>query len=189
MYKFLQAVLRIYFQIRHRVTVVGMETLPNEPFMVCANHLSNWDPLFITAFFPGTIAWMAKEELFHNPILDWLLHRLHAFPVDRQGADVKAIKTALKVLKGGGVLGIFPEGTRVRQPDIRAGKSGVAVIAHKAKVPIVPMTIEGNYKGFGIIVLRVHPCVNLPEDKRLSAETYQDITRHVMAQIYGVDDN
>lgn len=92
--------------------VYGEEHIPAEgPFIIVCNHASYFDPpLLGTAVRHRLIHFMAKEELFRNPIMNWFLRYVHTFPVHRGRIDKKAIVESFRVLKSGGVLGIFPKG-------------------------------------------------------------------------------
>ena len=96
--------------------VIGEENIPEKgPFLVVCNHASNFDPLLLgTAMRHHLIHFMAKEELFRNPLMGWFLRYVHTFPVHRGHIDRKAVIESFRVLKSGEVLGIFPEGKRTR---------------------------------------------------------------------------
>ena len=120
--------------------VIGEENIPEKgPFIVACNHASNFDPpLLGTAMRHHLIHFMAKEELFRNPVMGWFLRYVHTFPVHRGRIDRKAVMESFKVLKNGAVLGIFPEGKRTRGGSVGPFHEGFAGIAIKAKVPVLP---------------------------------------------------
>lgn len=101
-----------------------MENFPREEnCIILSNHLSAWDPITIAHVYKhNEIHFIAKESLFRNRALKWFLGRLHAFPVSRGEADLAAMRTALKVIADGHVLGIFPEGHRRHTPGWEPGK-------------------------------------------------------------------
>ncbi len=113
-----------------------------------ANHVSNWDPPILATFIEREVCYMAKEELFKNAVFAAAIRALHVFPVKRGAADKNAIKNAVKVLKGGGCLGIFPEGTRSKTGKIGKAESGVSLIAAMTKAPIIPAAIINTEKIF-----------------------------------------
>lgn len=116
MYRFLKIILYVVFKLLYRVEIVGIENIPKENNLIVAgNHKSNLDPVFVSVFFKRHIYWMAKKELFNNKLFGAFLKKLGAFPVAREEVDIKAIKTSLRHIKNGQVLGIFPEGTRVKK--------------------------------------------------------------------------
>ena len=128
-----------------RIKVVNREKEPNEgSFLVCANHASASDPVVICyAFRKHQIRFMAKRELFKIPLLASLIKMLGAFPIDRSGADVGAIKSAVRMIGEGKCVGIFPQGHRYPEKDPRetATKSGAALIFSRARCDIVPVYI------------------------------------------------
>ena len=135
-----------------RLKVEGRENIPDEgSVLIVSNHRSYWDPpLLAIAVWKRRVFFMAKEELFEAPILSSLIkHWGNAFPVKRGRADIKALKTALEVLKGGELLCIFPEGQRAPAGKFLRPKWGAGMVALKAKVPIVPCLIEGSEKLIG----------------------------------------
>lgn len=125
--------------------VYGTEHVPPDgPVIVVSNHLSNADPPLICIVFPRPLFFMGKSELFRNPILGGLVRLFGGFPVQRGTADRSAIKHALKVLRQGQAMGIFPEGGRARTAALAPGFPGVGLIALQAKVPILPVAITGT---------------------------------------------
>lgn len=186
LYKFLRIVFFIIFKMLYRVEVFGRENIPlSGKFIVCANHKSNFDPIMISAHFKRQIHWMAKKELFNNKLLGKFIATLGAFSVDRTTSDLKAIKTALRYLKNGEILGIFPEGTRVKKIDLENIKSGTALIAHKSKSLIVPVYIDGDYKAFRKIKIYIREPIDIREKKGLKEIEYLEISREVITSIYG----
>ena len=123
-------------RLLHPVTVQGLENLPRHGALLVANHASNWDPLVLATALPMDyrLRVMGKEELFRNPILAWAIRVGGAFPVNRGGADIQAVKTAIQTIQGGHNLLIFPEGTTIRNGIGKAdglpahAHSGAAVI-------------------------------------------------------------
>ena len=149
-YSIFKVICKFVFGVIFRTRVIGVENVPREgSLIVAANHLSNWDPPFLGTFLGREICYMAKEELFKNPIFAAAIRALHVFPVKRGSADKTAIKHAVKLLKDGQCLGIFPEGTRSKTGKIGKAESGVALIAAMTKAPIVPALIVNTNKIFG----------------------------------------
>lgn len=125
------------------IKVVGKENEPAEGgYVVCANHISASDPVSLCyAFKKNQVHFMAKKELFKIPLFSSFIRMLGAFPVDRSGNDVGAIKTAISLVGSGSNLGIFPQGHRYPGEDPRSTKvkNGAAMIAVKNKADIVPV--------------------------------------------------
>ncbi|MBE3563309.1 MAG: 1-acyl-sn-glycerol-3-phosphate acyltransferase [Hydrogenibacillus schlegelii] len=132
-------------KLYHRVEVYGREHVdPKRPHIVVSNHVSNLDPIYLAAFYPRPLSFMAKKELFQTPWLAWLIRALGAFPVDRAGRDLTAIRTALRRLKEGRSIGLFPEGTRSRSFAESAFKEGAAYFSIKSGVPVLPAALFGT---------------------------------------------
>ncbi len=126
--------------------VSGSRHIPAEgPVILCSNHFSYWDPPAVAAACPRRVFFMAKKELFSVPVLGPAVRLLGAFPVDRQSADRGAIRQALRHLKEGRVLGLFPEGTRGQPNQVSDPKPGVGLIAKRSRAPVVPMAVIGEY--------------------------------------------
>lgn len=146
-YAFFRVVFCVFFKLLFRAEIVGTENIPKDgPLILAANHMSNWDPPFLACFISRKVSYMAKEELFRNPIFGAAITSCHAFPVKRGAADMGAIKSAIQVLKQGRCLGLFPEGTRSKTGEIGKAEAGVGLIASKSKAPVVPAAIIGTDK-------------------------------------------
>ena len=129
--------------------VIGLEHFPREgPVILAANHVTNFDVFPMQFVLPRVIFFMGKAELFKNPIMDILLRNLSGFPVQRGEKDQWAMDHALKVLRYGQTLGMFPEGTRSKGRGLKVAKTGTAKLAIEAGCPIVPMTITGSDQFF-----------------------------------------
>ena len=144
-YKIGKVLAKFLLAVIFRVQIAGTRKLPEGPVIVVSNHISNWDVLILGGVFDRQIHYMAKKELFKNPLLKKLMEALGAFPVDREGADITAIKTALSSVKAGQKLIIFPQGTRGAAEG--ETKKGAAMLAVKSRAPILPMYITEG-KGF-----------------------------------------
>ncbi|MGZ4279021.1 MAG: lysophospholipid acyltransferase family protein [Solirubrobacteraceae bacterium] len=134
-------VLRLWFRLR----VSGREDVPADgPAIIAPNHKSFMDAFFVGVATRRHVRYMAKTEIFRGP-LAWLLVRLGAFPVRRGEADAEAMRTAQAILEQGGVVVIFPEGTRVEDPDaLGAPHHGAGRLALDTGAPIVPAAISGT---------------------------------------------
>ena len=133
------------FRAFFNMKVVNPEKEPTHGgYVVCANHVSAVDPIVIClAFKQHQVHFMAKKELFKIPILAQLIRGLGAFPVDRGGNDVGAVKHAVSIVAGGKYLGIFPQGHRYVGVDPRETKvkNGAALITARVGAPVVPVYI------------------------------------------------
>ncbi len=141
-YSLLRIIFRFIFKILFRTQVIGLENVPKKGALIlAANHLSNWDPPFLATFLEREVSYMAKEELFKNPIFATIIKNLNVFPVKRGTADKNAIKHAVNVLKKDLCLGIFPEGTRSKTGELGKAELGVSLIAAMTKAPVLPAAI------------------------------------------------
>jgi 1-acyl-sn-glycerol-3-phosphate acyltransferase len=129
----------------YNIHVTGAENEPKSGgCIICANHISDSDVLVLGASLTRQLRFLAKIELFKVPILRRLIKALGAFPINRGGGDVAAIKTTLKLLAEGEVVGYYPQGTRRGGVDPRGTpiKHGIALVAARSKVPILPVCIQ-----------------------------------------------
>ncbi|PLX34937.1 MAG: 1-acyl-sn-glycerol-3-phosphate acyltransferase [Clostridiales bacterium] len=186
--------VKLLLGIFYKIDIKGYENIPDTSngYVLCSNHSCWFDPLLIGSHYPDTLHFMAKKELFESPVLGYLVKKLKAFPVDRKGNDLKAIKTAVKILKEGKILGIFPEGTRnlSGKPD---SKAGVAIIAIKARKNVLPVAISSDkqYRIFSRINITIGEIINLEEyhcGGKIPKETYQSISDDIMKHIYELKD-
>jgi 1-acyl-sn-glycerol-3-phosphate acyltransferase len=135
------AILRSWFRVR----VAGLRHIPEEgPVILAPNHKNFLDPFFIGIVLRRHVRYMAKIELFKGP-LAWLFPRLGAFPVRRGASDAQALETARTILNQGGLVVVFPEGTRVADPDaLGSPHHGAGVLALDTGAPVVPAAIVGT---------------------------------------------
>lgn len=139
------AVLKGPVKLLYRVECHGTENVPQQGgFLLCANHTAAMDPLILCYAVRRDIHYMVKEEAMKTPVLGAFLKSIGSFAVSRGKVDIKSLKTALGYLKAGDVVGIFPQGTRCPGVDPRETepKEGVAMIAYRAKVPVLPVYIS-----------------------------------------------
>lgn len=151
LYTFARLVMKAVFAVIYPLKAYNREQLDRDaPFIIVANHSSMLDPLAIAVHCRRyEIRFMGKKELTKNPVLAWIVRRLHMFTVDRHTTDIKAMRAAVDTLRKGHVLGIFPEGTR-RPPEalMDSVESGVSLIALRANVPLIPVYIDGRISAF-----------------------------------------
>lgn len=198
LYRIVYAIAAGIVGIIFRIHVVGRENEPDEGgFMVCANHTSATDPVVICyAFQKHQIRFMAKKELFKIPVVNWLVSLMGAFPVDRGGGDVGAIKKSVKMLKDGQSMGIFPQGHRYPAVDPRSTptKNGASLICTKAEANVVPAYIvrkNNTHKLFRktwVIIGEPIPFSELNYDKDGTGE-YARITDLIFDRICTLGEN
>lgn len=163
--------------------VVGKGNIPKGSAIVCANHSSNFDPMMMALYFgmKNKLYFMAKAELLKIPILGPLLKAAGVFPINRdKNTDIKAIRTAMKHLRNGNKVMIFPQGTRVLEGEYVAAKSGAVRIAAKLNVPILPVSLNPGRKAFRInnMVIGEPYCVKVPEDRN-----YEPLSEELLDKI------
>jgi 1-acyl-sn-glycerol-3-phosphate acyltransferase len=149
LYAVVRAVVATLFRVYFRMSVSGTENVPRSGAAIVApNHKSFWDSFFIALCVPRHLRFMGKTELFEGR-RGRLLVRLGAFPVRRGQSDEDALETARTVLRQGGLLALFPEGTRVRDPDqLGHPRRGAGRLALECQAPLVPAAIVGTERLF-----------------------------------------
>ena len=133
-----------------RVRIEGdFDAIPREgPVILAANHISNADPVLVGAWLTPRLGrrihWLGKKEMFDWPVVGWVARNGGIVPVDRDGADVEAFRTASRVLEAGEVLMVFPEGTRSPTAELQPPKDGLAMLALRTGATIVPIGISNT---------------------------------------------
>ena len=179
------AIYRGFCRVAHPVKVEGKENLPAEGAAILyANHQNLQDPMVLFAYLGRPLHFMAKKELFENKVLAKVLTLIGAFPVSRGENDMTAIRTSLSVLSEGKVLGIFPEGHRYTDGEIHAAHNGVSLIALRSGAQVVPVRIQGSYRIFSKINVKVGAPVDLADlQGRLRGENLSTATERMMAAL------
>lgn len=137
------------------LNAAALTQMPTEgPLLVACNHLSNIDPFIFGGYAAGTMFCMAKRELFTIPPVAWVLGGCNCFPVDRGAPDRWALRTSLSILKDGGRLLLFVEGTRAATPGMKRAEPGIGFLARKSGVPVLPIAVWGSERA-------------LPRDRRI----------------------
>lgn len=163
------------------------------PLIVAINHLSLLDPILVGAALPRPVHFMAKEELFRYPLLGLLLRWVRAFPVRRGEADREAIASGLRILQAGGVVGIFPEGTRSLDGRLLSLQGGTAFLALKSGAPIVPVAISGTERAMPKgawwprrVAVRIQvgtPIQRLPDNGAAFKDRLQELSRSLAQEL------
>ena len=192
--------LRRLFDLR----VSGIEHLPTSgPFIVAANHHNYLDGVVLGVALPRPIAFVVMPRVYNASPLHPLFHRrVGSIPVSLERPDPGAIRRVLRMLEGGRVIGIFPEGPFSREGRLVPGQPGVAMIALRSGMPVVPAAIEGTYEALvrrRFYVPRRHPMsvrfgapmhLGRARRRRVTRAEREDVTRNIMAEIaalLGVD--
>lgn len=146
-YWFVKIVLTPILRIAYRIRVEGREHLPKRgPVILASNHRSFLDSIFIPLVVRRRVTFVAKAEYFDDPKTAWFFRAVGQIPIRREGGSASegALVAATEVLEGGGVFGIYPEGTRTRDGLLHRGKTGVARLALGTNAPIVPVGLVGT---------------------------------------------
>ena len=145
----------IYFRVRR----LGREHVPDGGVILASNHRSFLDPFVIGICIRRPIYFVAKRELFRNPLVGWFLNCMGAFPVRRGQSDEESVKTARQLLAQGEAVVVFPEGTRIVSGSLGRPKRGVGRLALQSGAPVVPVAVTGSEHardGWRIKPVRVH---------------------------------
>jgi len=140
---------RLAFTLLFRFRAWGVENVPREGgALLVANHQSFLDPPAVGLALSRVVHYVARASLFRFPFLGWLLREQRAIPIERGAGDLAAIRAAVDVLRRGGLLALFPEGTRSRDGSVGAFQPGFAVVAARARAPVVPVAIDGAFEAW-----------------------------------------
>lgn len=188
-YSFAYVVLNPLIRLLFLLRVQGRERIPEGNAVFCCNHSSNWDPILImiAAGREHQLFAMAKEEIAHWPVVGHIVKVAGMIFVARGKADIGALKSALKYLKNGRKILIFPEGTRVSEEESVGAKGGVSMLAVRTNSPIVPVYLDSEKKLFR----RTHivfgePYVPQIAGRKATAEEYQQIADEALRRIYAL---
>jgi len=146
-YRLVAGTARLCFRARygplHPIDFQGVANIPDGPgpLILASNHLSNLDPTIYGGFFPRTLFAMAKRELFPNRAAAWMWAGCNVFPVDRGTADRRALRIAVDVLRRGGRLLLFIEGTRATSPGMKRAEPGVGFLIRRASADGAPVRV------------------------------------------------
>lgn len=186
--KIIIPIARVVMTILFRPTVIGRENIPQEGgYILAANHLSFWDPVFVGAFLTQRkINFMAKAELFRFKPFAALITACGAMPVNRGSKDASAVLSMVELLKEGNVLGIFPEGTRVRKGKKSNPKKGTVRMAQMAGVPIIPIHLDTKYILFKKAKMVIGEPIYIGNGEKLSEGELLSETRNLMDTIYSL---
>jgi len=146
-YWIIRAICWLIIKIFWRMQIIGIENVPKRgALIIAANHVSYLDPIVLATSMKRKVYFIAKKEAFNNIFGKFILNKLEAFPLNREGIDILAIKKAINILQAGKILGLFPEGSRSLNNELQELKLGIIKIAIKTGVPIVPVGIIGTNK-------------------------------------------
>lgn len=148
-YEFLRVVCRLLGVAVFRIRVFGREYVPTSGgVLVVSNHQSHLDPVMVGVACDRRLNYVARDTLFGFAPFRWLIYSLDAIPIDREGIGLGGLKESLRRLKAGEMLLIFPEGTRTGDGEVGQLKPGFLALARRAKVPLLPVAIDGAYESW-----------------------------------------
>ncbi|MBO5008519.1 MAG: 1-acyl-sn-glycerol-3-phosphate acyltransferase [Clostridia bacterium] len=182
----ISSIVKWYITKVFTIKVTSAENMPQEGgCILCSNHISNFDPVVLGCAMERPVRFIAKQELFKIPVVGWYLKSINIIPVKRGSGDIGAVKASLRALKDGEVLGIFPTGTREKKHPDAQPKPGVALIAAKADVPVIPVHIDASYKPFSKVSITVGKPVDMSgyTGRKLNQEELADAACHIYSSI------
>jgi 1-acyl-sn-glycerol-3-phosphate acyltransferase len=175
--------------------VEGRENIPKQGgAILVSNHLNNADPCVIPGALNRRVISMAKKEMFKWPIVNILFLMIGAFPVDREGADLGALREAQRTVNSGLLLLMFPEGHRSKDRQLRPGFPGSALIAYRTGAPMIPVAVTGTeglkWPWLFIrpfvgprVTIRFGPAFYPPAVQRLTTQAAKEATDDIMMHI------
>jgi 1-acyl-sn-glycerol-3-phosphate acyltransferase len=184
-----RALTRIVFTLLYRLRIQGMENIPGSgKLILCSNHTTWMDPFFYWGYVPRPVYFMGKESAFKNPLIRYYLKSLGSFPVARGQRDQAAMDTAYAILEKGDVLGMFPEGTRVKNGLRVRARKGVAVIAVTADAPVIPVLFSGSFKLFTQVTCTFGRPYRIDKTtlEPIDSDMYQQISNEILDRVYSL---
>ena len=128
-----------------RLRAIGTENVPpSGPVILAPNHFSSWDHFMVACFVRRPLQFMAKSQLFSNPVVTFILTHGGAFPVRRGHGDEETFRTSFAILERGGIVLLYPEGGRARRGEPGRPRRGVGRIALESGVPVIPVAVHGT---------------------------------------------
>lgn len=171
-YVLARGLLRVLYYIFFPLKIEGAHHIPKEgAVLLCSNHISLLDPPAVGIWLDRKVYFFAKEELFRIPLLGAALRGVGAIPVKRGAGDRKALSLTLDVLKRGGTVGIFPEGTRVHSGMIENGKKGAAFFALRSNAVVIPAAVLGPYRLFRKTRIVYGPPIDLSQYREVKSNS------------------
>jgi len=173
------------------VRIEGKENLPQGACVIMGNHKAWIDPFLLAMCARDReIRFMGKKELWGNKVFAWIAKQVRGVPVDRGNADMASIRMSMTVLKAGHTLGIFPEGTRTKGDGMMPLQGGASLLALRSKCDVVPVYIDGDYRLFHKVTVRVGKPVEMDDllagrINRDTCDVLSDRIKAAFAQLSG----
>jgi len=175
-----------FIRIFYPCKIINKKNIVKGGGILICNHLSHLDGVYVGSYIHRRLSFLGKKELFSSKFKAWYFGSIGIIPVDRNNIDIKAIKSALAVLKKGKLLVVFPEGTRNKNgDDLQTLKNGSAMFSIKSKLPIIPMHIEKRGKIFHRNTLTIGKPFELTEfyEQKLSNETLAEAGKIIQKEL------
>lgn len=189
LYKFVLNTIKVFLKLFYPYQVVGLYNFEkeNKKIIICSNHVSNLDAIFICLSLNCKVYFLAKKELFKNCLVSYFLKKVGAISVDRGNSDKNAIKNALNVLNSNKILGIFIEGTRSKNGEFLRPKNGAAFLANETNSTIIPVCITPENRKKIKLFSKTKINFGYPiGDLKLKTKSYKEIrvaTEYIMNEI------
>ena len=185
-YAVLYPIIWIFMKILHPWKAIGAENIPEGPAVICGNHTTVGDPLYVVCGMSSKRQThvMAKAEIMKWPVIGFLLKKAGIIGVNRGKSDMAAVKECLRVLRNGEKLLMFPEGTRVKEGKVSEAQTGAAMLATRTNSPLVPVYLRPKKRRFRkTTVVFGQPYYPEFEGRKPSADDYQRIADDLLVRI------
>ncbi|MFA6730062.1 MAG: lysophospholipid acyltransferase family protein [Eubacteriales bacterium] len=189
LYKFYKAILNYPYKLIYRVKVEGRENEPPPPYIVCGNHSSYSDPVLVTVVLKELPVWLGKKDLLKHAFMRFIYKTVGAIPIKREGLDTLALHKCIDAIKEGKTVGIFPQGTRIRNidPSPEQAHAGLALIAGITKATVLPISIVTKKRrpsAFRRTKIIIHKPIGYEEYSAISEKpTKQEITNYIFEKV------
>lgn len=186
-YTFVRFIVNIFLSCIYKFEIHHKERIPHSgAIIVCSNHIHWMDPIVLACkCTKRKIHFLGKAELFKNKAFAWLLKHLNVISIKRGQSDIGAIKNSMTVLKQKHALGIFPEGTRVKEGEEKKAEAGLAMLAIKSQALVVPIGISANYKIGSKVIINIGEPISLESyyGKKVPKEKMEEVSEDIMNQV------
>jgi 1-acyl-sn-glycerol-3-phosphate acyltransferase len=147
-YRIVQVVVVVLLSAFYGLRVTGRKNVPEDgPALLISNHLSYLDVFLLGILLPRPLNYVARSTLF-VPVLGGFIRSVGGFPIQREGLGASGMKETLRRLRNGGIVALFPEGTRSVDGELGEIKAGIALLASRAKVAVVPAAVAGTFESW-----------------------------------------
>ena len=190
-YRVCRKICRVVIGLVYGFRATAAEHVPaTGPVIVACNHVSYLDPVVLGIGFQRPVTYLAKKELFAIPVLGPIIVGLGVYPLDREAGGVAAVRAALRALKDGRCVGIFPEGTRNLTGDVQ-GKGGAALLGALSGAPVVPAAISGtrHARPFHRIRVVYGEPIHVERKRKADGDDLEKWTEEIMRRIRALEES